>query len=201
MLRVKIEIDQRKLRQLADVAGSGGKLKQNIATAINKTQTRGVSIAAKKITEELAAPQKVVKEQLRKGDKANKRKLQTSIRIVANVKGSRSGRLALNKFSTKPKQNKAGVRYRVSKTKGSKVIPGAFQGPTPDVRKASWKNNVFRRVGKQRLPIVKLFGPSPWGVYVKNNYGRKTRKEIRKELRKQINERLRYLRLKNQGVI
>ena len=199
MLKIKTTAKSSQLVTLRDIAGNNAKYKQNLATAINSAKKKGESIIASKITEELAAPKKVVTKQLKRTDRASKTKLSSTITLVASVEGSRSGRISLRQF--KPRQNKKGVSYKTSKSKGRKTVLGAFQGPRPGLMKASWKGSVFKRVGASRLPIVKLFGPSPWGVYVKKNYDRKVRQDIKRELRKQIDRRIRFLKLKKSGTI
>lgn len=198
MFKPKLTVNQSKLRAIREAVGSDKAFKRNVATAINKTQTKAQSIVAKKIGEELNAAQKDIKQRLPKGPKASATNLSTNIKVTAKGKDG-EGRLPLSRF--KPRQNKKGVSYKISRKQGSKKISGAFMGPTPTARKVSWKGNVFKRVGKSRLPIVKLYGVSPWGVYVKKNYDRSVRKQIRTELKKQINERLRFLRLKKSGAI
>jgi hypothetical protein len=63
------------------------------------------------------------------------------------------------------------------------------------------KGHVFKRVGKERLPIQKLMGPSPWGVTVKNKIDEVVVKFSRADLLKQIKERTRFLGLKKSGAI
>jgi hypothetical protein len=60
---------------------------------------------------------------------------------------------------------------------------------------------VFKRVGEGRLPIIQLFGPSPWGVSIKNNLKKPTVKATKIELIKQIERRIRFLKLKQSGAI
>jgi hypothetical protein len=60
---------------------------------------------------------------------------------------------------------------------------------------------VFKRTGKKRLPIQQLFGPSPWGVFVKKNRTKAVVIDVNAELRHQLAERIRYLKLKQSGAI
>jgi hypothetical protein len=74
-----------------------------------------------------------------------------------------SKRISLRHFAAKarPKVKTArGVRYgarvRVLKTKGSYIVPGGFFGTA----KTSGSGQIFQRIGKERLKIKKLTGPS-----------------------------------------
>lgn len=192
MVRISADTDQ--LQELQRLLGnSTKKIKREIATAINATKKKVASQVAKEITKELATSQKVVKEQINARDKANAQKLSATVTL------KKSQRIALREFGAR--QNKKGVSYKISKTKGRKLIPGAFQGPRPGAVKVSWRGHVFIRVGKPRLPIRRLSGPSPWGVYVKGGRDPMIRREAREELRKQVDRRIRFLKLKQQGTI
>ena len=50
------------------------------------------------------------------------------------------------------------------------MVLGAFMGPSPGTFAPKLYGGVFRRVGKERLPIVKLYGVSPYGTYRKNDF-------------------------------
>ncbi len=165
-------------------------LPRETAIVSGKTARRGKSIIAKDISKELAVPQKVVRKQLEVA-KTGKTGATTTLK--------KSFRIPLKNF--KASQTRAGVSYRISKRKGRKTVPGAFMGAKPGVPSPRLSNHVFKRVGKGRLPIRKLHGPSPWGVFVKRRRTRPVGQQIHAELRKQINERLRYRVLKSQGVI
>lgn len=152
------------------------------------TAKKAKSEIAKRVGGELAVPQKVIK------------KVLTHVRdnqLTSTVTLSKTRRLALREFN--PRQNRQGVRVRISKTKGAKTIPSAFQGPRPGVMKASWRGNAFKRLGKNRLPIVKLRGPSPWGVFVKNEQMAPTMQIVKEELKDQLEKRIRFLELKRSG--
>lgn len=176
------------LMQLSEaVKGIEKDLKRNLSVAINATLGKGKSSIAKEIATELAASQKVIKQQI-VSSKATTTDLQ--------------GRLVLKKSFRPPlrdfgaKQNKSGVSYRISKTSGRKTIKSAFQ-----VQK--WGGRVFIREGKERLPIRQLYGPSPWGVFVnpRRNLTETQKKLLEAELGKQIDRRIRFLLLKAQGKI
>lgn len=188
-----ISIDADQIQRLkVMLKGSKPKVAQQLSIAINETQKKITVKASRAITEELAVKASVVKQKI-KGKRATKSDLSAKVTVKA------SNRLSLREFGAK--QNKRGVTYKISKTKGRKLIAGAFQGPKPGVVKISWRGNVFKREGKPRLPIVKRSGPSPWGVYVKSGKDPSIRKEARQILREQIERRIKFLKLKESGEI
>ena len=190
---ISIGIDNRQLERLAKtITGSSSQLPKAIAKAINDTAKKTTSDIAKSISKEIAVTQKVVKAQMKQG-KANANNLSSSVTL------KKSARISLRDF--KAKQNKTGVAYTISKQSGRKTIAGAFQGPKPGAMKASWRGNVFKRAGASRLPIVKLFGPSPWGVFDKQNMTPQQVKDTDAELRKQIERQIREVSLRNSGII
>ena len=188
-----ISIDTDQLDRLKKLfKDSKPKVAQQLSIAINETQKKITVKASRAITEELAVKSSVVKQKI-KAKRATKSDLSAKVTVKA------SNRLSLREFGAK--QNKKGVTYKISKTKGRKLIAGAFQGPKPGVVKISWRGNVFKREGKARLPIIKRSGPSPWGVYVKSGKDPGIRREARKVLREQIERRIKFIQLKQSGEI
>jgi len=189
-----IKIPERQLRGLENAAKAAGKkLPRELAIAVNKSGKFAKREISKQIREELAAKKKVVDTAISVRGKATAQHAGITVVVKAGK------RLPLRDFGAR--QIRKGVSYRTSKTTGRKRIDGAFQGPRPGVMKASWRGRVFKRVGKKRLPIQQLWGPSPWGVYVKRKMPTVTRKRVRKELKKQIDARTRFLNLKASGAI
>lgn len=169
----------------ATIEKTGKKLKKELSIAVNATAKRSKSIIAKQVANELAVSQKDIKTTISQSRRASESD------ISATVEVKKEKRLGLNKFGAR--QIKKGVSYKVSKSKGRSFIQGAFQGPKPGLMKASWKGNVFKRVGKARKPIIKLKGPSVWGVFVAGKKIGPSISEIEAELKKQIGERIRFL--------
>ena len=188
-----IKIDKRQIEKLRKVMNaSPAKLVREVTTAINETQKKTLREVVKPVASELAVAQKVIKPSI-KGQRSKKKELRASVTVI------KTARISLREF--KPKQNKKGVAYKISKTQGRKFMPSAFQGPKPGVSKVSWRGNVFKREGKSRLPIHKKSGPSVWGVYVKSKKDQGIRKDAERELRKQIERRIRFQKLKQSGAI
>lgn len=193
---INFVIDRRKVNQLRElVGGSEKKLRQQLRIAVNETAKKTRGSMAKQVADEITASQKVIKTTI-----VTKQKAEASQKVpTAVVTQKETRRIPLRDY--KAKQTKQGVSYTVNKSKGRQKIAGAFQGPRPGVMKASWRGRVFKRVGATRLPIVQLFGPSPWGVFSKKKLKTPTVKESRKELRRQVDRRLRALKYKKSGAI
>jgi len=180
-------------RMKAAIEKTGKQLRKELAVAVNATAAKSKSIIAKQIGKELAVAQKDIKTTIRQSRRAGE------LDISATVEVKKEKRLGLNKFGAR--QTKKGVSYKVSKSRGRSFIEGAFQGPKPGLMKASWRGNVFKRAGKSRLPIVKLKGPSTWGVFVVGKKIGPSTAETEQELKKQVDRRIRYLLLKQAGTI
>lgn len=187
-------IDSAQIIKLEKSLGAKAKkLPIELKIAVNATAKKTKTQVSKQIRTELAAPAKAVNKTITIDSKATNQ----TARALVVVKKTK--RIPLRDFGAR--QNKGGVSFRTSKTKGRKTVTGAFQGPKPGVMKASWRGRVFKRVGESRLPIVQLYGPSPWGVVVKNKMKPQAVKEANKELRKQIARRIRFQNLKASGAI
>jgi hypothetical protein len=189
-------VQQRRVNELSKVLkGSDKKIRRQLTIAVNATSKKTQGGIAKQVATELATAQKNIKKAIKIKKKAsNSEKVPQAI-----VSQTETKRIPLRDFGAR--QNKKGVSYKVSKSKGRKTIQGAFQGPKPGVMKSSWRGRVFKRVGKSRLPIQQLFGASPWGVFVKNKMKKPVVKESKQELIKQIERRIRFLKLKESGAI
>jgi hypothetical protein len=191
---VRITIDPGQIAAMKKaIEDTGRSLRKELAVACNATAAKGKSIIAKQIGKELATPQKNIRATISQSKKAK----DTDISATLEVRKDR--RISLKEFGAR--QTKAGVSYKISKSKGRKTVPGAFQGPKPGSINVRTKGNVFKRVGKSRLPIVKLMGPSSWGVFVVGKKQGPSVPEIEAELKKQIDRRIRFIALKASGTI
>lgn len=197
---IAIEINAKKLKELRKAVDKAGRsFPREFAAALNKTATVAKSSPKSKIgiSQRIRTELVVKARDLNKLIKINRRA--TSSRLVAGVLLEKTKRLPLRAFAQR--QTSAGVTYRISKGGGLKIAIGAFQGPKPGVMKASWRGNVFRRVGKSRLPIVKLMGASPWGVFTKKRMTPEQIADIKAELAKQMDRRIRENILRANGII
>lgn len=165
-------------------------LDKEIKIVNGKTARRGKSIIAKEVQKNVAVKQKDVRKHI-KSMSLGKRS--------AAVDLENSPRLPLRDFGAR--QTKAGVSYKIDKSGGRKTIKGSFQGPKPGQVLAKWNGRVFVRDGKKRTPIRQLFGVSAWGVIRRRDRRKAVGIQIQAELQKQMRERLRYKKLKAEGVI
>lgn len=173
-----------KIGELEKALGDAGpkKLRQQVAIALNQTAKRTETLLAKEVAKEIVIAQKEIKKGIKQDRKAKPEVLAT------NVVQKESARMPLKRY--KARQNKAGVRYRISKKGGGKQIKSAFISE-------KLGSHVYKRTSKKRLPIQKLYGPSPWGVTVKNNLDKLIiDRDIEPELLKQIDRRIRAINFK-----
>jgi hypothetical protein len=181
----------------ADAAVKGLKalvknIPKELAIVSGKAAKRGKTFIAAAVITELNTTQKVVKQHI-----TVKTKVQET---GASVSLDESKRLSLRHF--KAKHTKAGVTYKISKTGGKKTLPGGFMGPRPGTLATKLNGGVFRRVGKKRLPIGKVMGPSPWGVHKKQKQQQiEVKKQLKTAYHKAAVKRLKYQQLKKSGAI
>lgn len=173
--------------------GTAKKLPREIAVVVNKTTAQSITMMSKDIRAEVAVKAKPVKSSLKKGTRASKSKLGSSITLF------KTDRLSLKEFGAR--QVKRGTSYRISKQGGRKLARHAFMGPKPGVKAAKLRGHVFARTGRGRTPITRLDGVSPWGVFVKNNMTPKTVAKTNVIFRKQLTRRINFNLLKKQGLI
>lgn len=185
---IEIRADKSLDQLISDLKSLSTNLTKELGIVAWNTAKKTKSVAAKQITSELAVTQREVKERI-----TTKRR-DTESEVTVN----KSKRIPLKEF--KPRQTRKGVSYRISKTTGRKTAADAFMGPKPGTPAPRLHGHVWKRKGKTRLPIQKLYGPSPWGVLVSGDRIQNVTEETRGELRKQLEKRIRWLRLKNKGV-
>ena len=181
---ISIEIDTRDLEELERAAKAAKKsLPREVSIAVNKTAKQAQGQISREIRKELNAPKKAVDKSLSIPKKATKQKTGAVVRLAATK------RIPLRDFGAR--QTRAGVSYRISKGDGRKTVHGAFQGPKPGAVFARFGGHVFKRRGRQRLPIQKLLGVSPWGVFTKRNLFKPVNLYTDQALRKQLERRIR----------
>jgi len=167
---------------------AAGNLKKELRIAIWNAAKKSRKAMTKEIGKELNTTQKEIK---RATD------IQRLSDLSAKVVLDKEARPSLAKF--KARQTGAGVSAKVSRTKGGIVVQGGFMGPNPKTKAPKLNGNAFKRVGKSRLPILKLKGLSPWGVYVKQGMSLPVIQATEEELKSEIEKRIRYNELKNAG--
>lgn len=194
---INVSVDARKLdevtRLLADVKNGVPKA---LVGAINDTARQTVTQISKAIREKVNIKKKDIDPHIR-------RTTATAGRMSARITLSESKRLGLKYFGAREygakgrgvQRQAGGVSYQIDKRGGRKRIPGAFEGPP------RLGGQIFKRLGKKRLPIRKLQGISPWGAFVMSGMRRKTQAEALALLEKNIDRRVNFLLLKQSGQI
>ena len=187
---IALSVTARGEKRLAKLLqGNTKRLRREMAIAVNATSKKTVAIWAKEVSKEVATAQKNIKATIKVSKKAAASESKSPTAVVTQKK---TGRIPLRDFGAR--QNKKGVAYRIAKGGKRGFIKSAFTI-------AKFGGHVFARVGKERGPIDKKFGPSPWGVSIKNNLKKPTVKATKIELIKQIERRIRFLKLKQSGAI
>jgi hypothetical protein len=194
-------VQQRRVNELSKVLkGSDKKIRRQLTIAVNATSKKTQGGIAKQVATELATAQKNIKKTIKIKKKAsNSEKVPQAV-----VSQTETKRIPLRDFGAR--QNKKGVSYKVSKSKGRKTIKSAFVvqslgGHVFQRRGEKARVKKGRNAGKMKQKIFKLFGASPWGVFVKNKMKKPVVKESKQELIKQIERRIRFLKLKESGAI
>lgn len=177
------------------IEGTKRNAKKEMAVAVNKTAKKGTGIINKEIRTELAVKKKSIDSVITVRRKADAKARDAS----ALLQLKKSKRLALKEFGAR--QTKAGVSYKISKSKGRSMVPSGFMGPRPGAVAVKLNGHAFTRKTKKRNPIRKLWGPSPWGVFQVQRMRKPSVKEIRMELNKQMKRRINYIKLKKKGQI
>ncbi len=191
---IAIEINSGQLKRLRVATGKAKKsFGKELAAAINQT--------AKKTR--LNIGRDIRKTVNLKKDKVEK---QISLRVTATsetpravVSLSESAREGLQHFGAR--QDKRGVSYKISKQGGRKRVNGAFMGPRPGQLAPKLYGGVFKRAKKMRLPIIKLYGVSPFGAYAKNDFESIEVVFISKNLQAQIDRRINLNILRANGLV
>ena len=184
---IVMEIDPSQIKRLKAALGeNANKLQSDIAVAINATGRKTRTLISKKVREELAVTAKGVNKSISLGTRANKARLRTSVTL------KKTARISLKEFGAR--QTKKGTSYRISKRTGRKTVRSAFVSNRLG-------GHVYKRTGPNRLPITRLHGPSPWGVFKIQSLRLPTVKESRRELAKQLERRIRFRKLKASGAI
>jgi len=157
-----------------------------LSGAINDTSKKEVTEISKLIRARTTIKKRDIDKHLRR-DFSSPKKLEGGLSL------EKSGRIALGHFGAR--QTKGGVTYKISKTGGRNLVPDAFG---PDIPRLGLM--VYKRAGKDRTPLIKLYGPSPWGIVVKNDLqsviGSDAQEVLTKSVARRVN--LEVLRLRGE---
>lgn len=168
----------------------GANIKIQMSAAVSKTAAKVRTQAARRLATELAAPIKILKKIVVKG-KMNRKDRDSMASVIYLNPGHP---IPLRYFGAKQyKKGKGGVTYRVSPSAGRRsIIRDAFIVDR-------FGGNVYRRKGKNRIPLEQQYGPAPGDVFESSGVIDLAVKTAETELPKQIQERVRFLTLKAQG--
>jgi hypothetical protein len=191
---IGIEIDAKQLKRLREATGRAKKnFSKELAAAINATAKKTRLNIGRDIRKTVNLKKDITEKQIKLAVTA------TAETPRAVVSLSKSNRLGLQHFGGR--QDKRGVSYKVAKQGGRKRVTGAFMGPKPGQLAPKLYGGVFKRAGSTRLPIVKLYGVSPFGAYVKNDFQDVEVVFISKGLQSQIERRIKLNILRASGLV
>lgn len=158
-----------------------------LAGAINDTGKKEITEISKLIRGRTVIKKRDIDSHLRRGRA-------TPSNLEADVSIEKSGRIALGYFGAR--QTKKGVTYRISKSAGRGLIPEGFG---PDIPRLG--QMVYKRAGKARTPLIKLYGPSAWGIIVKNDLQTSLATNAQELLNKNVARRIHLEVLRKAGVV
>jgi hypothetical protein len=191
---ISIDIDAKQLKRLRESVGKAKtKFGRELAAAINQVARKTRLDIGRDVRSVIAIKKKESEAPLKIQAKATAEQPKTTVSIA------KTRRLGLRHFGAK--QDKTGVSFKISKQGGRQRVQGAFQGPKPGVMNVKWRGNAFRRVGKERLPIIHLRGVSAFGAYVKNKFTKQQIRRINDELSKQMERRIKLNILRASGLV
>jgi len=181
---IEVKVDDRKLKQvyrdLKKVPRDMGKL---MYRAIDKTAKNSRKQIVDRIANEIALKKKDIRDSIHY-DKPSYTRWSARLDVYTN-------RIPLIKFGAK--QTKKGVSYRIEKSGGREKIKSAFITEMPIRGKKQTKRHegVFKRTGKERLPIRELLGPSLGHVFENaGNIAEQVQSDTNKRLVKNIDAQL-----------
>ena len=191
---IEIKIDAKQLKALRESVGKAkSKFGRELAASVNAVGKKTKLDIGRNVRETIAIKKDESEKPLRISAKATAENPQVTVSL------GKTKRLGLRHFGAR--QDKRGVSYKISKKGGRQRVNGAFQGPKPGAIKMSWKGNAFKRVGKERLPIVHLRAVSAFGAFAKNNFEKPMVKNIREQLAKQMDRRIKLNVLRASGLV
>ena len=179
MIRVDLRADLREVDAL--LRGIKNGTPTVMSRSINRVLTPLRATAARAIADDTRLPVRVARGAL------TIRRAKSS-RLVGSVDAS-GKRVALIEFTARP--TKAGVSYDLGR--GRKVAQGTFIPASPPLSKDFTRRGVFRRLGKPRLPVVFLRGPSLPRVFVQRKITDALRAVANTRMRREIQAQIKAL--------
>lgn len=176
---IRIEVDTASLTETKrELRDNIDKLRKAISGAVNDTAKHEKSFISTQIRDRVNIKKKDLDPHLTVSRS-------TPDKLTATVTLDKTDRLGLKYFGAR--QTAKGVTYKIAKGGKIQKIADAFGPKIPRLG-----GQVFRRVGKSRKPIMKLFGPSAWGVFVVNKMRQPTEQDAQAYLANRLRHRLEY---------
>lgn len=191
---IGIEINAKQLTALRKACGEAKKsFAKELAAGINATTKATRTKISKDIRSVVAMKKKDVDSKLKITSKAT---AQNPVGHLVLEAGRRAG---LQYYDAR--QDNRGVSYKIKPKGGRQRVNGAFMGPTPGTFAPKLNGGVFKRAGTTRLPIIKLYGVSAIGAWLKNDFSNDTVGFISKGLEKQMERRIKLNVLRANGLV
>jgi hypothetical protein len=191
---IAIDIDAKQLTRLRQAtARAGKKFPRELAAAVNSVAKKTRVSIGRRIRQTVNLKKATAEKAIKIKRIAT---AETPVGVVSIDKERREG---LQHFSAR--QNGRGVSYKIDKRGVRKLVAGAFMGPRPGVLAPKLHGGVFKRVGKSRNPIVKLYGVSPYGTYAKNDMPKIEIQFINKGLLTEMERRIKLNILRAEGLV
>ncbi len=212
---ITFEVDQTALNMLrANLDGIQNGVGKAVAWAANRTASHIATVISTRIRNRIPIKKRDIDPYIKiKRASASDNSPQSTVRL------SKSARIGLQYFGARQigAQRKrtqkilggavsfaarsGGVIYTI----GEKFAVGAFMGPKPGTLAPKLYGGVFIRSGypgqREKTPIRKLRGPSPWGVFVLSGAMPETLVDAQLEMGKNVAQAVNYLLLKKAGAI
>ena len=188
---ISIEVNAKQLTELREACGRAKKdFSKELAAAINDT----VKKTKTNISKEIRTVVNVKKKTIDSGIRTKRSSIQ-NLKGMVSLKHERRAGSGLQHFGAK--QNARGVSYQISPKKGRKTIAGAWLSGI----NSKLYGGVFKRAGTTRLPIVKLYGVTPYAAYVKNDFDEIEPAFIEQKLQEQMDRRIKLNVLRANGLV
>ena len=203
---IGIEINKKQLEILHKAVQKAGKhFPRELAAAVNTVTKQTRTDIGKRIRGVMKIKKATVEKHIRITGVA------AATNPVGKITLDYNDRAGLQEFGAR--QTKAGVTYQISPQGGRRTVVGAFMGPKPGVLAPRLYGGVWKRQGEARKmtkgrhqgrvrqPIVKLYGLSPYGAWMKNDFTVTEVAFIQDKLTHEINRRINVNILRANGLV
>jgi hypothetical protein len=191
-MKIREEHAQELEQALRDIPGG---IEKAFARASMRVAKQGVTLISADITGRVNIKKKDLKKVLRAKKRGN---------TSAMSELDKSGRFPLKYFGAK--QAKKGVTYKIEKSGKRSLALSAFGPEIPRLGRHVFKRaspvevppkykgrNKGKKKRHDNLPIIPLFGVSPWGTFVRNKMLEPTKLKLQIAFERRIESEARYL--------